>query len=107
VPAVAEPLSKSIAGAREGATRATTLLIFNDAFSGKTVDVTWEVHADSATGAVASSGTFSVDVPLASMATKSITLTAPASGAKCYLVLRPQKDGATLFQETDEVFNLQ
>jgi hypothetical protein len=91
----------------KGATRATTLLIFNDTFSGTTVDVTWEVHSDSATGAIAGSGTFSVDVPLASMATKAITITAPASGTKCALVLRAQKNGVTLFQENDELFTLQ
>ncbi len=91
----------------KGATRATTLLIFNDTFSGTTVDVTWEVHTDSATGTLGATGTFSVDVPLASVATKSVMITAPASGTKCHLVLRAEKNGATVFQETDEVFNLQ
>ncbi|HVY39037.1 MAG TPA: glycoside hydrolase family 2 TIM barrel-domain containing protein [Polyangia bacterium] len=91
----------------KGATRATTLVIFNDTFSGTTVDVTWEVHSDSATGAIAGSGTFSVEVPLASMATKSVTITAPTSGTKCALVLRAQKNGVTLFEEKDELFTLQ
>jgi hypothetical protein len=99
-PATAPALAK-------GATRATTLLIFNDTFAGTAVDVTWEVHADSATGTTGTTGTFSVDVPLASMATKSVTITAPASGTKCYLVLRSQKNGTTVFEETSEVFNLQ
>ena len=43
----------------------------------------------------------------ASMATKSITMTAPTSGTKCYLVLRAQKNETTLFEETDESFTLQ
>jgi hypothetical protein len=97
----------SVPALTKGSSRATTLLVFNDTFSGTTVDVTWELHADSASGTMADSGTFSIDVPLASMATKSISVTAPSSGTKCYLVLRAQKNGATLFQETDEVFNLQ
>ena len=77
----------------KGATRATTLLIFNDTFSGTSVDVTWEIHSDSPTGSKGASGTFTVDVPLATMATKSVTITAPASGTKCYLVLAPPRTG--------------
>jgi hypothetical protein len=91
----------------KGATRATTLLIFNDTFAGTSIDITWEVHADSATGTLGASGTLTVDVPLASMVTKSITMTAPTSGSKCYLVLRAQKNGTTLFEETDASFTLQ
>jgi len=91
----------------KGATRTANLLVFNDTFSGASVDVTWEVHADSPTGAIASSATLQVAVPLASMVTRSITMTAPASGAKCYLVLRAAKNGMTLFEETDESFILQ
>jgi hypothetical protein len=83
------------------------LVIFNDTFEGTSVDVTWEVHADSATGTIGAMGTLTAEVPLGSMTTKSITMTAPNSGTKCYLVLRAQKNGATLFEETDESFNLQ
>jgi hypothetical protein len=91
----------------KGATRTTNLLIFNDTFAGTAINVTWEVHADSATGTIGATGTLAVDVPLGSMATKSITMTAPTSGTKCYLVLRAQKNGTTLFEETDESFTLQ
>jgi Glycosyl hydrolases family 2, TIM barrel domain/Glycosyl hydrolases family 2, sugar binding domain/Glycosyl hydrolases family 2 len=91
----------------KGATRTTNLLVFNDTFEGTTVNVTWEVHAESATGALGATGTLMVDVPLGSMATNSITMTAPASGTKCYLVIRAQKNGMTLFEETDESFILQ
>jgi hypothetical protein len=97
----------SVPAIAKGASRTTNLLVFNDTFGGTTISVTWEVHADSPTGAIAASGTLAVDVPLASMATKSITMTAPTSGTKCYLVLRAQKNGATLFEETDESFTLQ
>jgi hypothetical protein len=97
----------SIPTIAKGATRATTLLTFNDTFAGTSIDITWEVHADSATGTLGASGTLTVDVPLASMVTKSITMTAPTSGTKCYLVLRAQKNGTTLFEETDESFTLQ
>jgi len=91
----------------KGATRMANLVIFNDTFDGTSVDVTWEVHADSATGTIGAMGTLTADVPLGSMTTKPITMTAPSSGTKCYLVLRAQKNGATLFEETDESFTLQ
>jgi hypothetical protein len=91
----------------KGANRTTNLLVFNDTFQGTTVNVTWEVHAESATGAIGAMGTLMVDVPLGSVTTNSITMTAPASGTKCYLVIRAQKNGTTLFEETDESFTLQ
>jgi hypothetical protein len=97
----------SVPAIAKGATRTTNLLVFNDTFGGTTVNVTWEVHADTATGAIASSGTFMMDVPLGSMATKSITMTAPATGTRCYLVLRAAKNGTTFFEETDESFTVQ
>ena len=97
----------SVPSIAKGATRATNLLILNDTFAGTTINVTWEVHADSATGTLGATGTLAVDVPLASMVTKSITITAPTSGTKCYLVLRAEKSGTTLFEETDESFTLQ
>ena len=56
-PSVAQSLARS-------ATSMRTLMVFNDTFSGTAVDVTWEVRAGSATGAVASQGTQTVQVPL-------------------------------------------
>jgi hypothetical protein len=97
----------SVTAVAKGATRPTTLLIFNDTFSGTSVDVTWEIHSDSPTGTKGDSGTLTVDVPFATMATKSMTFTAPTSGSKFYLVLRAQKNGATVFEEIDESFTLQ
>ncbi len=97
----------SVPAIAKGATRPTTLLIFNDTFSGTSIDVTWEIHSDSPTGTKGDSGTFTIDVPLATMGTQSITFTAPTSGTKFYLVLQAQKSGTTVFQETDESFTLQ
>ncbi|HVY38878.1 MAG TPA: glycoside hydrolase family 2 TIM barrel-domain containing protein [Polyangia bacterium] len=97
----------SVPGVAKGATRPATLLIFNDTFAGTSVAVTWEVHSDSPTGTKGDSGTLTVDVPFGTMATKSITFTAPAAGTKFYLVLRAQKGGTTVFEETDESFTLQ
>jgi hypothetical protein len=97
----------SVPAIAKGATRTTNLLIFNDTFAGTAITVTWEVRSDSATGTLGASGTLAVDVPLGSMVSKSITMTAPTSGSTCYLVLRAQKNGATLFEERDESFTLQ
>jgi hypothetical protein len=97
----------SIPAIAKGATRATTLLIFNDTSSGTSVDVTWEIHSDSPSRTKGDSGTLTVDVPFATMASKSIAITAPTSGTRFYLVLRAQKNGATVFEETDESFTLQ
>ena len=97
----------SVPALAKGATRTTNLLIFNDTFAGTAINVTWEVHSDSATGTIGASGTLAVDVPLGSMVSKSITMTAPTSGTTCYLVLRAQKNGTTLFEEADESFTLQ
>ncbi len=96
----------SIPALTKGTMSSRTLPVFNDTFSGTAVDVTWEARADSPTGAVASSGTLNLDVPLGSMVTQSINVTAPTSGSTCYLVLRGQKNGTTIFEETGEVFNL-
>jgi Glycosyl hydrolases family 2, TIM barrel domain/Glycosyl hydrolases family 2, sugar binding domain/Glycosyl hydrolases family 2 len=89
-----------------GSSASRTLLIFNDTFAGTAVSVTWEVQGGSATGAIASMGTFNVDVPLGTMASHSINITAPASGSTFYLVLRAQKNGTTVFEETGESFKL-
>jgi hypothetical protein len=89
-----------------GSTAMRTLLVFNDTFSGTTVDVTWEFHAGSATGTIASSGTLNLTVPLGSMVTQTVNVTAPSSGTTGFLVLRAQKNGVTLFEEDNEAFNL-
>ena len=97
----------SIPAIAKGTTRPTTMLFFNHTFAGATIDVTWEVHSDSATETKGDSGTLTVDVPFATMATQSIAITAPKSGTKFYLVLRAQKNGTAVSEETDESFTLQ
>ena len=92
---------------KDGTRLSRQLMVFNDTFAGTSIDVTWEIHSESASGTKGDSGTFTVEVPLATMATKSITITAPTSGTKFYLVLRAQKNGTTVFEETDESFTLQ
>jgi hypothetical protein len=103
------PVSTSIPTLTKGSMSSRTLLIFNDTFSGTSIDVTWEVHADSPTGTIASMGTLSsVMVPLGTMATQTINITAPSSGTQAYLVLRSQKSGTqtTVFEEDGEYFTL-
>ena len=82
------------------------LLIFNDTFAGTAVAVTWELRAGSATGAIASMGTFMVDIPLGSRVVHPITIHTPAAGTSCALVLRAQKDGAVVFEDTAQLFTL-
>jgi hypothetical protein len=53
-----------------------------------------------------STDTFTLDVPLGSRAPHAITIHTPATGTKCYLVLRAQKGGVTLFEDTSETFTL-
>jgi len=82
------------------------LLVFNDTFTGTSISVTWELRADSPTGAVTSTDTFMLDVPLGSRVTHAITIHTPTTGTKCFLVLRAQKGGVTLFEDTSETFTL-
>jgi len=51
-------------------------------------------------------GTFTLDVPLGSRLTRPITVHTPATGTSCYLVLRAQKGGVTVFDDAAEVFIL-
>jgi hypothetical protein len=82
------------------------LIVYNDTFSGTGVSVSWEVHAGSATGPVASMGTITVDVPLGFRTTAPVTIHTPASGTTCTLVLRAQKGGVTLFEDNAVAFTL-
>ena len=47
-----------------------------------------------------------VTVQLGSMVQRSITIQAPATGTRCYLVLKAQKGGVTLFQDSAQSFTL-
>jgi hypothetical protein len=103
------PVAGAVPTLAKGSMSSRTLLVFNDTFSGTSIDVTWEVHTDSATSAIASTGTLSaVMVPLGTMAMQTINITAPSSGTQAYLVLRAQKTGTqtTVFEEDGEYFTL-
>jgi hypothetical protein len=82
------------------------LVIFNDTFAGTSITVVWEVHADLATGPTASTGTFTLDIPLGSRVIRPITIHTPAAGTTCYLVLRAQKNGAAVFEDSAQMFSL-
>jgi hypothetical protein len=82
-----------------------TLDIYNDTFSGTTVDVYWEQRSGSPTGTLISSGELHPTIPLGSRSTQTITFTTPASGT-IYLVLYSKKSGIELFRENNVWFNL-
>ena len=82
------------------------LVMFNDTFSDTGVDVTWELRADAPDGAIASSATIHVDIPLGALVSQAIQLHTPASASTAYLVLRAQKNGKTLFEDTATQFTL-
>jgi hypothetical protein len=84
-----------------------TLMVFNDTFAGTTVDVAWEMRADSATGAISSQGQMSLQVPLGNRVQAAISATAPQVGTTAYLILRASKDGMELFRDDGEVLQLQ
>jgi len=90
-----------------GARTTRTLVIFNDTFSGTTVDVAWEMHADSPTGAMSDSGQTSLSIPLGQRMQTSITVMAPQAGAKAFLILRASKGGQEIFRDDGQAFTLQ
>lgn len=89
-----------------GQTVSRTLDIYNDTFAGTTVDVSWDVRADSLSGAIVDSGTLHRDVPLGSFVEQPITFVTPTGGSRFYLILRAGKNGQELFRESSEYFVL-
>jgi hypothetical protein len=90
-----------------GAALSRQLMIFNDTFDGTTIDVVWEMRADAPDGALGDQGQATVDVPLGGRGTLPITVAAPASGARGYLILQAGKAGQILFRDDAEWFQLQ
>ncbi len=90
-----------------GATLSRQLVVFNDTFAGTDVDVAWQMHADSATGAMADQGSMRVSVPLGGHVTLPISVKTPATGTRGYLVLQSSKNGVVVFVEDAESFTLQ
>ncbi len=82
------------------------LVMFNDTFSDTGVDITWELRADAPDGAIASSASIHVDIPLGALVSQAIQVHTPASGTTAYLVLRAQKNGETLFEDAATQFTL-
>lgn len=83
------------------------LTVFNDTLSGTGVDVAWEMHQDSATGAKSGQGSMHLDIPLAGHATVTASVTAPPAGTTAVLVLQSSKNGTVLFRDDGEAFTLQ
>jgi hypothetical protein len=99
------PISK--AAVTKGSQVSRQLIVFNDTLSGIGVDVSWEMHQDSATGPMSGQGSMHLDVPLAGHAPLTANVTAPASGTTAVLVLQSSKNGIVLFRDDGELFTLQ
>ena len=97
----------SIEAVAKGTKLTRKLVVFNDTFSGTSIDVAWEMHADTADGAIADQGTTKLDIPLGSRTTTSISVTTPASGSNAVLVLQSSKNGQVIFRDDGEKLKLQ
>jgi hypothetical protein len=90
-----------------GAVLTRQLVVFNDTFAGTDVDVAWELRIDAPTGPVSDQGTMRVSIPLGQRLVMPITVRAPATGTRTFLVLQSTKDGQVLFRDDSESFTLQ
>jgi hypothetical protein len=83
-----------------------TLRIYNDTFSGPSVEVFWELRQGSPSGTLSASGNFTKPVTPGYTATQDITFMTPnvADGTLLYLVLSTRKGGAEIFRENSQVF---
>ena len=97
----------SIEAVAKGTKLTRKLVVFNDTFSGTSVDVAWEMHAETADGTIADQGTTKLDIPLGSRTTTSISVTTPASGSNAVLVLQSSKNGQVIFRDDGEKLKLQ
>ena len=83
------------------------LVVFNDTLSGTGVDVSWQMHQDSATGPMSDQGSMHLEIPLAGHAMITANVTAATPGTTAVLVLQSSKDGTVLFLDDGELFTLQ
>jgi hypothetical protein len=97
----------SIEAVAKGTKLTRKLVVFNDTFSGTSVDVAWEMHAETADGAIADQGTTKLDIPLGSRTNTSISVTTPASGSNAVLVLQSSKNSQVIFRDDGEKLKLQ
>ncbi len=97
----------SIETVSKGTKLTRKLVVFNDTFSGTSVDVSWEMHGETADGAIVDQGTTKLDIPLGSRTTPSISVTTPSSGTNAVLVLQSSKNGQVIFRDDAEKLQLQ
>jgi glycosyl hydrolase family 2 len=90
-----------------GSSLTRQLVVFNDTFAGTAIDVAWEMRTDGATGPVVDQGGTRLDIPLGGHADLPITVTAPPTGSRGYLILQSSKGGQLIFREDAEWFTLQ
>jgi hypothetical protein len=93
--------------ATKGSSLSRQLAVFNDTLSGTDVTITWEMHTDSASGAIVDQGTMQLTVPLGQHTMASIDVKDPATGTRGYLVLTSTKAGVQIFREEGQYFTLQ
>ncbi len=91
----------------KGSTLSRQLVVFNDTFSGTSVDVSWEMHQDTATGTMVDQGMTTLNIPLGSRMNTTIMVKAPSSGSTGVLILQSSKNGNVVFHDEGEVFLLQ
>jgi hypothetical protein len=60
-----------------------------------------------ASGTISNQGTMTLQIPLGSHMTTSISVTAPSSGTTAVLVLQSSKGGQVIFRDDAESFSLQ
>ncbi|MFL5822746.1 MAG: glycoside hydrolase family 2 TIM barrel-domain containing protein [Solirubrobacteraceae bacterium] len=99
------PAKRVALKARKPTTR--RLEIFNDTFSGKRVEVKWQLRQGSPTGRRLAGHTISLDIPPGRHVAHRITFTPPRSSQPVYLVLRASKPGwGELFHDAREKFTI-
>jgi hypothetical protein len=88
-------------------TSTRTLTIFNDAFSGTLLDISWSLHTGSATGPTISHGSLAANVPLGTHRPEPITITVPTRQQTVSLVINVSKPGqGALFRDASTVYRV-
>jgi hypothetical protein len=97
----------AIESVAHGARLSRQIVVFNDTFAGTAVDVTWEMHQDTAGGAIADQGSMRLTIPLGQRQTVTVGVTTPTTGSTAVLVLQSSKDGRVIFRDDAQQFRLQ
>lgn len=78
-----------------------TLTLFNDTLAGERVNLSWKLHAGSATGKVVAQSTVRSDIPLGTHQQVPVSFNAPAGAGHLFLELEVSKPGqGVLFRDT-------